>query len=188
MRSVVLDRLAALGVDVPHVLVRAGVPSSRFQPSKAGLSTREFFAFWRAVGQLAGAPDVGLRLGSEVQPHHLDVASLAVLHSPNLGEALTKFARYKRLCLPEEVRVDVEGGEARIGFHWLRADERLPTMLVDGAFAHVLALAHQGTGKPLTPVRVELERRRSNEAILKRHFGCEISFDAPGDILVLHEA
>jgi AraC-like DNA-binding protein len=103
-------------------------------------------------------------------------------------EALTKFARYKRLCLPEEVRVDVEGGEARIGFHWVHADERLPAMLVDGTFAHILALARQGTGKLLTPLRVELARRRSNETILKRHFGCEVSFDAAVDILVLDEA
>lgn len=135
----------------------------------------------------AGAPDLGLRLGSEMQPHQLDVASLAALHSPNLGEALTKIARYKRLCLPEEVHIDVDGGEARIGFHWVHADENLPMILVDGTFAYVLALAHQGTGKPLTPLRVELARRRSNEAMLTRHFACEVSFDAPVDILMLDE-
>jgi AraC-like DNA-binding protein len=61
-------------------------------------------------------------------------------------------------------------------------------MLVDGTFAHILALARQGTGKSLTPLRVELARRRSNETILKRHFGCEVSFDAAVDILVLDEA
>jgi AraC-like DNA-binding protein len=188
IRSVLLDRLAAYGMDVAHVLRHAGVPPSRFQSSKAALSTREFFAFWRAVEQLAGAPDVGLRLGAETEPQDLDVASLAVLQSPNLGEALTKFARYKRLCVPEEVRVDVEDGEARIGFYWLRADERLPAMLIDAAFAHTVALARQGTGEPITPLRAELARRRSNETMLKRHFACEISFDAPVDILVLDEA
>jgi AraC-like DNA-binding protein len=187
VRGAVLDRLAALGMDVARVLRHAGVPPSRFQSSRA-LSTREFFAFWRAVEALAGTPDIGLQLGSEAQPHQLDVAALAALHSPNLGEALSKIARYKRLCLPEEVRIDVEGGEARIGFHWGLAEERLPMMLVDATFAHVLALAHQGSGKPLTPLRVELARRHSNEAMLKRHFGCEISFDAPLDILVLDEA
>jgi AraC-like DNA-binding protein len=188
IRTVLLDRLAACGVDAAHVLRHAGVPPSRFQSSKAALSTREFFAFWRAVEHLSGAPDIGLRLGAETQPHHLDVASLAVLQSPNLGEALTKFARYKRLCLPEEMRVDVEDGEARIGFHWVRADERLPAMLIDGSFAHILALARQGTGQPITPLRAELARRRSNETMLKRHFACEVSFDAPVDILVLDEA
>ncbi|MDB5042578.1 MAG: Transcriptional regulator, AraC family [Candidatus Eremiobacteraeota bacterium] len=188
VRSGVLDRLAALGIDLAHAFGRAGVPPSRFRSSKAGLTTREFFAFWHAVEALAGSPDVGLKLGAEAQPHQLDVASLAALHSPNLGEALTRVARYKRLCLPEEMRIDIEGGEVRIGFHWLRAEARLPPMLIDGAFAHLLALGHQGTGQPLTPVRVELARRRSNETMLKRHFACEVAFDAPADVLVLDES
>jgi AraC-like DNA-binding protein len=188
VRSVLLERLAAFGIDVAHVLRDAGVASSRFQSSKASLSTREFFAFWRAVEGLAGAPDIGLRLGAEAQPHQLDVASLAALQSPTLGEALARLARYKRLCLPEEVRIDVEGGEARIGFHWLHAGERMPKMLVDAAFAHFLALARQGSGTPITPLRVELARRRSAEAVLKRHFECEVSFDAALDLLVLDEA
>jgi AraC-like DNA-binding protein len=187
VRSVVLDRLAGFGVDVPRALRRAGVPSSRFRSTKASLTTREFFAFWRAVEELAGAPDVGLRLGSEALPHQFDVASLAALHSPNLGEALTKLARYKRLCLPEEVRIDVEGGEARIGFHWVHAEERLPLVLIDGTFSHVLALARHGTGTPLAPLRVEFARRPSNEEMLERHFACQVSFDAPLDILVLDE-
>ena len=188
VRGVVLDRLAALGVDVARVLRHAGVPPSRFKSAKASLTTREFFAFWRAVEELAGVRDVGLRLGSEAEPHQLDVASVAALQSPNLGEALVKIARYKRLCLPEEVRIEIEGGEARIGFHWVHADERLPMMLIDATFAHVVALARQGTGKPLTPLRVELARRRSDETMLKQHFGCEVHFDAPVDILVLDEA
>jgi hypothetical protein len=90
--SVLLDRLAATGVDVAAVLRRAGVLPSRFQP-KARLTTHEFFAFWRAVEEVSDARDLGLRLGSEARPHQLDVASLAALHSPNLGEALKKLDR-----------------------------------------------------------------------------------------------
>jgi Helix-turn-helix domain/Arabinose-binding domain of AraC transcription regulator, N-term len=85
------------------------------------------------------------------------------------------------------MRIDIEGGEVRIGFHGLRADEKLPPMLIDGAFAHILAMANRGTGKPLTPLRAELARRRSNEAMLERR-ACEVSFDASADVLVLDEA
>jgi AraC-like DNA-binding protein len=188
MLSAMLDSLAAHGTDIARVLMHAGVPSSRFQSAKASLTTREFFAFWRGVEECAGTPDIGLRLGSEMQPHQLSVAALAALHSPNLGEALTKLARYKRLCVPEEVRIDVEGGEAKIGFLWVHAAESLPMMLVDATFAHVVALARQGSGKPLIPLRVELARRRSGETMLKRYFACEVVFDAPVDMLVLDEA
>src|SRR5262249_18145783 len=59
--------------------------------------------------------------------------------------------------------------------------------IVDGTFASVLALARRGTGKPLSARRIELTRRRTDEAMLRRHFGCEVRFDAPGDLLVLDE-
>jgi AraC-like DNA-binding protein len=183
--SVLFERLSALGVDVSALLRRTGVVASRFQPPKAKVTTREYFAFWRAVEAATDARDLGLRLGSEAHPHQLDVATAAALHAPNLGEALKKLARYKRLVCPEEVAIEVADGEARIRFDWLLADERLPTFLVDGAFANVVALARRGTGKRLSPRRVEVMRRRADEAMLTSHFGCGITFDAPADLLVL---
>jgi hypothetical protein len=99
--SVLLDRLAAFGIDVAAVLRHAGLLPSRFQPPKARLTTREFFAFWRAVEEASDARDLGLRLGSEGRPHQLNVASFAALHSPNLGEALQKLARRRA---PADVR------------------------------------------------------------------------------------
>jgi AraC-like DNA-binding protein len=185
---VLLDRFAALGVDVAAVLRQAGVLPSRFQPPKARLTTREFFAFWRAVEEVEGSRELGLRLGSEADPHQLDVATLAALHSSNLGEALEKLARYKRLVCPEEITIEIAAKEARIRFHWVLAEERLPMFLVDGSFASVVSLARRGTGKPLSPRRIELARRPADEAMLARHFGCEIRFDSPMDLLVLEES
>ncbi|HKC24599.1 MAG TPA: AraC family transcriptional regulator ligand-binding domain-containing protein [Thermoanaerobaculia bacterium] len=186
--TVVLDRLVALGVDVPRVLRQAGILQSRFQAPRAKLTTREFFAFWRALEGVAAARDVGLRLGAEALAHQLDVASQAALHSATLGEALARIARYKRIVCPERVALDVADGEARFSFHWVLTDQRQPLMLVDAAFASVLALARQGTGTQLVPRRIELARRRRDEALLRRHFGCEVQFDAPLDVFVLDEA
>ena len=45
------------------------------------------------------------------RPRH---PSLAAIHSDNLGEALAKFARYKRLVCGEQVSVETSKGEARI--------------------------------------------------------------------------
>jgi AraC-like DNA-binding protein len=186
--SVLLDRLAALGVDVARLLRHAGVLPSRFQPPRAKLTVHEFFAFWRALEEVSGSRDLGLRVGSEALPHQLDVASLAALHSPNLGEGLKKFARYKRVVCAEQVGIETADGEARIGFHWVHVEEALPMMLVDATFSSILALARRGFESPLVPLRVELARRRQHEAMLKRHYGCEVRFDAPLDLLVLEEA
>ena len=136
--SVVLDRLAAVGVDVARVLQHAGLALAAVVAGAA--DDAEFFAFWRVLEEVGGRRDLGLRLGSEASPHQLDVASLAALHSPNLGEALKKFARYKRLVCPEEVEIAVGNGEARIRFHWVT-----PKISSDDAgrrtFATVVALA-----------------------------------------------
>jgi len=179
-----LERLAALGVDVARVLRLSNIARSRFEEGKARVTTAEFFAFWRAVEDVADTRDLGLRFGSETSPHQQHVASMAALHSPNLGEALKRLARYKRLVCPEQITIDVVRGEARLRFEWLLAGEGPPTVLIDGIFAGTLLLAQRGTGRPIVPRRVELARRRANEPMLRRHFGCDVRFDAPSDLLV----
>ncbi|MCP3102036.1 AraC family transcriptional regulator [Myxococcus sp. K15C18031901] len=182
--SVLLDRLTSLGLDVGRVLQHAGLVLSRFQEPKARLTTREFMGLWHGIEVMAGARDIGLRLGAEARAHQLDVATMAATHSPNLGEALQKLARYKRITCPEEVSIDVTRDEARLEFHWLLAEEALPMFLVDATFASTLALARRGTGKPVAPKRVALARRRADAELLTRHFGCKVVFDAPVDQLV----
>jgi AraC-like DNA-binding protein len=184
LSSALLERLAALGVDVNRVLRRANIGRSRFEGSKARVTTAEFFAFWRAIEEASDAPDLGLRIGSETPSHQQHVASMAALHSPNFGEALKRLARYKRLVCPEEITVTVVRGEARVRFEWLLAGEGPPTLLIDGVFASVALLARRGTGKPIVPRRIELARRRAGEPALRRHFGCDVRFDAPLDLLV----
>jgi AraC-like DNA-binding protein len=179
-----LERVAALDVDVTRVLQRANIARSRFEGSKARVTTAEFFAFWRALEEVGGAPDLGLRIGSETSPHQQHVASMAALHSANLGEGLEKLARYKRLVCPEQISIDVVRGEARLRFEWLLAGEGPPALLIDGVFAGVALLARRGMGKTVTPLRIELARRRAGESMLRRHFGCDVRFDAPLDLMV----
>jgi AraC-like DNA-binding protein len=186
--SVVLGRLTSLGVDVDRVLRHAGIARSRFETTRAKLTVREFFAFWRSLETIGGSRDLGLKIGTRVEPHQLDVASLAAIHSDNLGDALAKFARYKRVVCGEEVSVDTSQGEARIRFHWVHVEERLPMMLVDTTFASLVTLAAHGIGAPVTPIRVELARRPADERMLHLAFRCPIQFDAALDQLVLDEA
>lgn len=181
------DRLAR-AVDVDGVLRRAKLPRSRFRAAKPHGTTAEFFALWRAVEQGGADADLGLRLGVESLSDYVDVSTVAALHSATLGEGLQKLARYKRLVCPERVWIDVEDGEARLRFEWLLAEEDPPTLVTDLLFAFVLSLAQRGTAKPVKPRRVELTRRRANEAMFRRHFRCELLFDAPHDVMVFDEA
>jgi len=180
------DHLAQV-VDLNEVLRRAQLPRSRFRVARPQGTTAEFFALWRAVEQSGAAPDLALRLGAEVLSDYEDVSVLAALHSATLGEGLHKLARYKRLTCPEKVWLEVEDGEARLRFEWFLADEDPPNFVIDLLFSFILNVAQRGTTKSIRPRRVELMRRRSNEAVLKRHFRCELRFDAPHDLMILDE-
>jgi AraC-like DNA-binding protein len=181
------DRLRRLGLDVDAILRRAKLPRSRFSVPRPEGTTAEFFALWRAVEEENGEPDLGLRIGVEVLPDEDNVASLAAMHSATLGEGLHKLARFKRLVCPEKISIGAEDGEARLRFEWLLADGAPPSLLTDIIFAGVTNLAQRGTKTPLRPRRLEFIRRRANEAMLRRHFRCELRFDAPHDLLVFDE-
>jgi AraC-like DNA-binding protein len=185
--AVLLDRLARVGLDVDAILARAAIPRSRFREAAPHGTTAEFFALWQAVQESGKSEDLGLQLGAETPSHQQTIASLAALHSPTLGEGLAKLARYKRLVCPEQITIDVARGEARIRFEFLLAEGHPPAMLIDCIFSSIVDLARRGTGTPLRPRRLELTRRRAHEAMLRRHFGCEIVFDAPFDVIVLEE-
>jgi AraC-like DNA-binding protein len=181
------DRLAR-AVDVDEVLRSAKLPRSRFRVAKPQGTTAEFFALWRAVEQSGADAGIGLRFGADALADDQDVAALAALHSATLGDGLQKLARYKRLCCPERVWMDVADGEVRLRFEWLLAEDSPPALVTDLLLSFVLALAQRGTTKAVKPKRVELTRRRANEAMLRRHFRCEVRFDAPHDIMVFDEA
>jgi AraC-like DNA-binding protein len=185
--ATLLERLARVGVDVDTVLRRAELPRSRFGGTRPGGTTAEYFALWKAVGECGSGPDVGLRMGSHTLPHHQSVATLAALHSPTLGEGLKKFARYKRLVCPEEITIDTRRGEARLRFEWLLADTDPPPMLIDCIFASIVDIAKRGTAEPIRPRRIELTRPRAHEEMLRGHFGCDVRFDRPFDVLVFDE-
>jgi AraC-like DNA-binding protein len=89
---------------------------------------------------------------------------------------------------PEKISIEVRQGEARLRFEWLLAMDDPPSLLTDSIFAGVVHLAQQGTMLPVKPRRLEFARRPANEAILRRHFGCKLCFNAPYDLMVFDEA
>ena len=182
------ERLRRAGLDVDAILRRAKLPRSRFSVPKPQGTTAEFFALWRAVEEESDDPGLGLRIGVEVLPDEENFVSLAAMHSATLGEGLQKLARYKRLVCPEKISIDEADGEAQLRFEWLLADDAPPTLVTDIIFAGVTNLAQRGTKTSVRPRRLEFIRRRANEAMLRRHFRCELRFDAPHDLLVFDEA
>jgi AraC-like DNA-binding protein len=188
LSTALLDRLDAIGIDVTRVLEMAGVQSAAASAGVLQLDTPHFFAVWAAIAEVGADAAIGIRIGSQAFDGQLDLASRCALHSRDLSDAFKKLARYKRLTCPEDVRVDIEGDEAAVTFHWLLADASAPDLLVDAIFASTVKLARRASGDVIAPKRVELARRANGQKRLTGYFGCEIRFDAPMDALVFRSS
>ncbi len=181
-------RLAELGLDVPATLQRAGLPVDLPQRPPPMLSTAQFFALWQAAAEVNADPGFGLRLGDQVRRLDHDLVLLSALHSANLGEALLKLSRYKRLTCPEELSLEERGDEATLSLRWMLSANHPPPLLIDSTCAAMLALAERGSGRALRLKRLELTRRPAQAELLAAHFRCELRFNAPRDVLVFQRA
>jgi hypothetical protein len=97
---------------VPMLLRRAGLPPGLFQQEKVYVTTAELFALWKAVGEMASDPAIGLRLGAETRFERSHPAAIAVMCSRTFADALERLGRYKKLTCPEEIRVRKKAEEA----------------------------------------------------------------------------
>lgn len=171
-------RLERIGANVANASAVACIPEG------GDVTTSRFFAFWLALGATSPA-DIGLRLAKETQVHEYDLSSLAALHSPDLETALTKIARYKRLCGPKDLTLEKAGTEIAVHTTWHHASAPAPPRLVDASLASLLVLLQRGAGLALAPKRIDLSRARSDEPMLLRFFGAPLRFRAKRDALVL---
>ncbi len=184
----VVGRLEELAIPADAVLRHAGLPAELFQQPKILVTTEELFALWRGIGAVSQDPAIGLKLGSDDRAERYDPIGIAALCTRTFGEALERMARYKQLTCPEEIRIDNGPEECTVEFRWLLAREMVPEILIDLCFSWVLAVGRRGTGTHFSPARLELVRERSHPALLERHFGCPVIFEAGRNALVFRAA
>lgn len=177
-------KLEELGVRASAVLRRAGLSQGFLDQPRVLLKTDEFFALWRAIGEVTATPAIGLLLGTETKTERFHPIGLAALSSENFGEAIDQMARYKQLTCPEEILQQKDDEEWSIQFRWLLADEVEPPVLTECCFAWVLSIARNGTGTRLSPLRVEFVQTRPHLKAIERHFGCPVVCGAPRNAIV----
>jgi AraC-like DNA-binding protein len=182
------SKLEELGVSASAVLRRAGLSQGLADQPRVLLNTEEFFALWRAVGEVSSNPAIGLLLGTETKTERFTPVGLAALSSENFGTAIGQMARYKQLTCPEEILQETDEEEWRIQFRWLLAVEAEPPMLNECCFAWVLSVARLGTGTRLSPVRVEFVQPRAHLKTIERHFGCPVACGAARNAIVFRAA
>lgn len=167
-------KLEELGVSVSAVLRRAGLPLDLFSQTRVLVNTEGLFALWRAISEVSTDPGIGLKLGTETRAEHFHPSGIAALSTENFGAAVNHMARYKQLTCPEEMLQEVDEDEWSIRFRWTLAVDVEPQMLNEYCFAWVQTIARHGSGKALSPLRVEVMQPRSHIKVLERHFGCAV--------------
>jgi AraC-like DNA-binding protein len=177
-------RLEELGVSVPGVLRRSGLPRDLFAQTRVLVSTAEFFALWRAIDSVSSDSLIGLKLGVETKTERFHPMAIAALSTENFVAAVKHMARYKKLTAPEEILCGLDETEFSIWFRWLLAIDSEPQVLTDYCFAWMLSIARHGSGKKLVPLRVEFMQHRSNRKTLERFFGCEITLGSSRNAIV----
>lgn len=181
------QRLTEQNLALPALLQRAGLPAGFFQQEKVLATTAEFFALWRAIGEMSSDPAIGLKLGAEPRFERYQPSAIAAVCSRSFRDALQRIARYKQLTCPEEIHVRTTGGEASVEFVYLQAAEEQPEVLVDLVLAWILSIGRRGTDGQITPLRLELSRPVRHRELLETHFGCGVRFKARRNALVFRD-
>jgi AraC-like DNA-binding protein len=182
------QRLEELGLSPAVVLRYAGLPIGLFSREKILLTTEELFALWRAIGDVSADPAIGLKLGSEQRIERYDPIGIAALYTRSFRDALQRLARYKQLTCPEEISLVENDRESAVQFKWLHAKEAEPTVLLDCCFAWIVGIGRRGTGRAITPIRVEFQRTSANREVFQSHFKCAVKFKAGRNALIFKRA
>jgi hypothetical protein len=65
---------------------------------------------------------------------------MAAYYARDYRDALTRLARFKQLCTPEELQIKIGKDECSIEPVWQHAQEETPPLLTDAAFASFVEL------------------------------------------------
>lgn len=169
------------GVDRAEVVRRASLPLSVLKDD-APVTTLQFFALWRAIESVSGDPAIGLRIATSLDGAVMPLAFVAAYHARDFRDALTRVARFKRLCAPEEVSLTETNEQSDLVIHWPHAGaSAAPSSLVDATMVSFVEMGRRGTGERLVPRNLELTRPAASRSALDRYFGCPIQFGATVD-------
>jgi AraC-like DNA-binding protein len=149
--------LKDLGVKPADVMRRAGLPEDLLTRSQVGLSTEEYFSFWRSLEAAVGDPLFPLRLVDAITPEVFSPPIFAALCSPNLRLATQRLSHYKRLVAPMALDVSVDKRRTlSLSPRWLDARVAPPHTVVISELAFFVRLAQLATRERIHAIQVTM--------------------------------
>lgn len=165
----------AFGVAPADVLRRAGLPEDLLARDNATLRADEFARLLAAFHDESGDPLLALRAGQAMTFEMFDPPVFAAMCSDNFDAAAARLARYKRLCAPVALHVDVGPHATTIGIEWTAPPVVPPPMLYAFELACCLQLARLGTRRAVVPLAVTSPHRFEPMAEVAQAFGVDVT-------------
>ncbi len=180
--------LDSLGLRATAILRQAKLPTTLHLHEQVLVTTAQFFAIWRAIEELTDEPGFGIRLVETTSTMGHKPTFLVACLAADYRDGLSRTARFKRLCSPDQLHFEERDGHFSITSEWPTATEPVPSLLVDTTFAFLLELGRRGPGHHLTPVRVDIAHAAPRTEVHRTYFGCPVRYGAPSNALVLRSA
>lgn len=174
------------GIEPAQALRLAGLSSSLHLDASATFSTAHLFAVWKAVESLSGDPAIALQLLAGADQRGHQPAFIAALYAADFRDAIGRIERFKRMGACEVFRTEETRETWTITKDWPFATEPEPAVSVDLSFLFLLELGRRGSGRRITPKRIELMRKGSATSELADHFGGPIVFGATRNAMTFH--
>jgi AraC-like DNA-binding protein len=145
-----------LGLPRTRLLEAAQVDEAELADPDGRLPVSKYWDLWRYIAREVPDPDLGLKLGGQIQVRDTGVVGYAMLHSSNLGGALERLARYGKIFTQ---RADLSLEPA--GAVWRLSQHRPPLyrtvrQVADGRTASILSVCRQITDREVNPTLVSL--------------------------------
>jgi AraC-like DNA-binding protein len=173
------------GIPPAALLRQARLPATLHLGGPALVTTAQYFALMQAVADLSGDPALGIRMVQSVDTAVHPPSSLAAFYARDYRDGLTRLARFKRLCTPEQLQIVEADGDCAISTEWPFATGAEPAISVDITFATLVELGRRATGRAIVPRRLDLTRTGPVSTVHAEYFSCPIRTGAPRDLLVL---
>ena len=107
-----------LGVPLPRLLRRAGLPLDWFRKAGSRVAIQEFYRMWEGLEAEVGAHQLPRLLAETISVEAFDPANFASICSPDLNHALVRLAHFKPLIGPLRLEVDRTPHHTRLTVHW----------------------------------------------------------------------
>lgn len=176
--------LRQINITPQDVARHAGLPLTVITESV--VTTAQYFAIWQAYSDLVGDTAHGIiSLATAFEAAQYPPAALATYHARDYRDALSRMARYKPFCPPENMRITESGEHCMIELGWLESNHTGPSILIGITFAYLLELGRRGTGRDIFALSVEFSEPMGDLETLEAYFGCRIQTGTVGNRLIL---